>query len=145
MTSDPAQNTLLSIALCIAFVMLVPFAIAGLALINAGLGRSRSAAHAMTASLCVICVAVLVYFVWGFAVQGFPSKLDLFGGLNRGMIAAPGLFLRRVDFRVSIPALAVLLGLFSVGLASLIPLGAAADRLRLSAACASTALLAGCT
>jgi Amt family ammonium transporter len=37
------------------------------------------------------------------------------------------------------------LGVFSAGLASLIPLGAAADRWRLGAACASTVLLAGWT
>ena len=74
MTSAPAGNTLLSIALCVVFVVLVPFAIAGLALINSGLGRSRSAAHAMTSYLCVICVAVLVYFAWGFALAGISFQ-----------------------------------------------------------------------
>jgi Amt family ammonium transporter len=39
----------------------------------------------------------------------------------------------------------VVLSIFSVGLASLIPLGAATDRWRLGAACASTVLLAGFT
>jgi Amt family ammonium transporter len=38
-----------------------------------------------------------------------------------------------------------LLQMFSVGLAALIPLGAGTDRWRLGAACASTALMAGCT
>ena len=145
MISVLAANTLLSIGFCLTFILLVPFAITGLALINAGLGRSRSAAHAMTSSLCVLSVAALVYFVWGFAVQGFPSKVEFFGCLDRGIISPPGLFLRGVDFRFSLPAIAVLLGLFSVGLASLIPLGAATDRWRLSAACISTILLAGWT
>jgi Amt family ammonium transporter len=145
MISVTAANTLLSTGFCLTFILLVPFAITGLALINVGLGRSRSAAHAMTSSLCVICVAMFVYFVWGFAMQGYPSKVEFFGGLDHGSFGRPGFFLQGVDFRFTPSALAVLLGLLSVGLASLIPLGAAADRWRLSAACASTVLLAGWT
>ncbi len=38
-------------------ILLAPLAIAGLALINTGLGRSHSAAHTMLASLCVFAVA----------------------------------------------------------------------------------------
>ena len=72
MTSVPAETSLVSFTLCLGFILLVPFAIAGLALINTGLGRSRSAAHAMTSALCVICVATFVYFVWGFRLQGYP-------------------------------------------------------------------------
>ena len=134
MTSAPTDNSV-TFALCLVFILLVPFAIAGLALINAGLGRSRSAAHAMTSSVCVICVAMLVYFVWGFALQGYP------------LYAAPSgtatLFFGQLF--PGAPSLAILLGLFSVALASLIPLGAAADRLRITAVCVSTVVLAGCT
>ena len=36
-------------ALSLVFILLVPFALAGLSLMNTGLGRSRSAAHALTA------------------------------------------------------------------------------------------------
>src|SRR5579859_308424 len=56
---------------CIFFILLVPFAAAGLALMNVGLGRSRSAGHMMMASLCALAVAGLAYFVCGFAWQGF--------------------------------------------------------------------------
>ena len=62
-----------SAALCIVFILLVPFAAAGLALINTGLGRSRSAAHAILASLIVVSVAALVYFVVGFSWQGIAG------------------------------------------------------------------------
>jgi Amt family ammonium transporter len=137
MTSAPA-DLVFPFALCLSFILLVPLAIAGIALINAGLGRSRSAAHAMTSALCVICAATLVYFVWGFAIQGYPLGVGPGHGTN-----GPGLFL--VKLHPGDASLAVLLGLFSVGLASLIPLGAAADRWRLRAACASTFLFAGCT
>jgi ammonium transporter, Amt family len=129
-----AESSSLSFALCFAFILLVPFAIAGLALINTGLGRSRSAAHAMTSSLCVICVAALVYFVWGFAVQKCPTRAP--------DAAAIGLFFRGVQFG-SPSSVVVLLSIFSVALASLIPLGAATDRWRLGASCASTVLFAG--
>ena len=40
-------------ALCAALILMVPLAAAGLALTQAGLGRSRSAAHAMLGSLCI--------------------------------------------------------------------------------------------
>lgn len=143
MTSGPGENYQLSFALCLGFTLLVPFAIAGVALINAGLGRSRNAAHAMTSALCVICVAVLVYFVCGFAIQGYPLHTGDNAWVGLGLMGPPGLFLRGVHFG-SGSSLVVVLGFFSVALASTIPLGAAADRWRLSSACASTVLFAGC-
>lgn len=145
MTSVSAANIFAPFALGLVFILLIPFAIAGIALINAGLGRSRSAAHAMTSALCVICVATLVYFVWGFAVQGYPFDLGFFEAVYGTAIGPPGLFLRGVDFRFALSALSALLALFSVALSSLIPLGAASDRWRISAACASTVAFAGCT
>ena len=142
MTSAPSDS-LFSFALCLSFILLVPFAIAGLALVNSGLGRSRSAAHAMTLSICVLCVASLVYFTCGFAIQGYSLRAREIGGLASDMVAPAGLFFRGVHFG-SGSSLAVVLGVLSVALAALIPLGAAADRWRLSAACASTVLFAGC-
>src|SRR3984957_13339945 len=62
-------------AACIFFLLLAPFAGAGLALINAGLGRSRNAAHSMMAALCVISVAACVYFVCGRGFQGYSGGL----------------------------------------------------------------------
>ena len=55
--------------LCLFFVFLVPLAAAGLALINTGLGRSRSAAHAMLASLLAMAVAAMVYAAESFFVR----------------------------------------------------------------------------
>lgn len=131
----------LSFGLCLIFILLVPFAIAGLALINTGLGRSRSAAQAMTSSLCVIAVAALIYFVWGFKVQGYVIPPQFIGPAYDALSSEPGLFLFGLSF--GLPSFAALLGTFAVGLASLIPLGAASDRLRLSAAGFSTIVLAG--
>jgi ammonia channel protein AmtB len=61
---------------CLLLILLVPFAGVGLALINSGLGRARSAAHAMLAALCVTAVAALVYVIAGFAWQGAAGRPD---------------------------------------------------------------------
>lgn len=147
----PATGPVLSdtaAALCMIFIFLVPFAGAGLALINTGLGRARSAAHVMMSSLCAVSVAALVYFVCGFAWQGFeggPAHILNVGGKGWNWIAAQPFFLRHLALNGSPASLAALMGIVSVGLASLIPIGSGADRWRLSATCASTALLAGLT
>jgi Amt family ammonium transporter len=134
--------------LCLLLILLVPFAGAGLALINSGLGRSRSAAHAMIGGLCVISVAALVYVIVGFSWQGVAGRPDhalTVAGKTWGWIAAEPLFLRGLRLDLSPSALVVLLQIFSVGLAGMIPLGSGSDRWRLGAICTSTALLAGWT
>jgi Amt family ammonium transporter len=135
-------------AVCILFILLVPLAGAGLALINTGLGRSRSAAHSMLASLCVVAVAALVYFACGFAWQGHlgrPAHVFTLAGKGWNWLAAEPLFLRGLKLDGSPASLTAWLQMLSVGLAALIPLGSGADRWRLPASCASTALLAGFT
>ena len=137
-----------SAVFCLLLILLVPFAGAGLALINSGLGRARSAAHAMLAALCVTAVAALVYAIAGFAWQGAGGRPDhalVVAGKAWGWIAAEPFFLRGLRLDLSPAALVVLLQMFSVGLAGLIPLSSGADRWRLGAICASTALLAGWT
>ena len=135
-------------ALCILFILLLPLALAGLALINTGLSRSRSAAHSMMATLCVLGVAAAAYFVTGFAWQGYPGlashTVSIFGK-EWSWLGAGHFFLRGVPLDGSRASLAALLQLMSVALAALIPLGAAAERWRLRACCVSTALLAGIT
>ena len=134
--------------LCAALILMVPLAAAGLALTHTGLGRSRSAAHAMLASLCVLAAAFLAYFVGGWNWQGLP------GGPSHGLalagkawnwIGAEPLFFGGLTYDGSRGALTAWLGMFSVGIAALIPLGTGNDRWRLGASCASAALLAGWT
>ena len=135
-------------AVCLFSILLVPLAMAGLALMNSGLGRSRSAAHVMLASLCAISVAAIVYVVCGFSLDGFaggPAHAWLMGGKAWNWIAAEPFFLRGVELNGSPASLAAVLQMFAVGLAALIPVSAAMDRWRLGAICASTAILAGFT
>ena len=55
--------------LCLASIVITPCAAAGLAIVNAGLGRSRNAAHAMLSALCVLGVAAAAYCAIGFSLQ----------------------------------------------------------------------------
>src|SRR5712671_844491 len=133
---------------CLFFIFLVPLAGAGIALINAGLGRSRNAGHMMMAALSTLSVAAIVYFVCGFSWQGFigrPGHILALSGKSWNWIAAEPFFFRGLALDGSPASLAVLLQIFCVGLATLIPLGSGADRWRLRASCASAAILAGLT
>jgi Amt family ammonium transporter len=133
---------------CIFFIFLVPLAWAGISLINAGLGRSRSAGHMMMAAISTVSVAAIVYFICGFAWQGFigsPGHILTLSGRSWNWIAAEPFFFRGLTLDSSPASLAALLQIFCVGLAALIPLGSGADRWRLRASCASAALLAGWT
>jgi len=138
----------ISQALCLVLIFLLPLAIVGLALINTGLTRSKSAAHSMMATLCVVGTAASAYFITGFAWQGYPGlashSISLFGK-ELSWLGAGRFFMRSVPLDGSRASLAALLQIMSVGLAALIPLGAGAERWRLRACCVSTALFAGIT
>jgi Amt family ammonium transporter len=135
-----------SVVLCLCFIALVPLASAGLALINTGLGRSRSAAHCLLASLAAVSVATVVYVVCGFSLQGYPgypSYVVAISGKPWDVFGGGRLFFGAVRLDGSAGSLAALLGMLSAGLAALIPLGAGADRWRLGASCVSSAFIAG--
>lgn len=136
------------IAICFVLVLLVPLTGAGLTLVSSGLGRCRSAAHVMLTSLCVVGVSTLVYVAVGFSWQGAmdrPAHSILIAAKPWNWIAAQPFFLRGLPLDLSTDSLLVLLQIFSVGLAAIIPLSAGSDRWKLGAACASSALLAGWT
>jgi Amt family ammonium transporter len=135
-------------ALCLFCILLAPFAIAGLTLMNAGLGRSRNAAHQLLSSLCVVAVAVAAYFVCGFAFQGAPGLAHYSfeaGWKPWSWIAAGRFFFRGMVFDGSPRSLIVLFQMLCVGLAAVIPIGACGGRWKMSASAISTALLAGWT
>ncbi len=149
MSVAPPQGLFaVSQALCTLFILLLPLALAGLALINTGLSRSRSAAHTMMATLCIVGVAAAVFYAAGFSLEGFaalPSHSLTLRGREWGWVGAGRWFMRDVPLDGSPASFAALLQMMSVGLAALIPLGAAAERWRLGACCVSTALFAGIT
>ncbi|MGA2087132.1 MAG: hypothetical protein ABSG60_16610, partial [Terracidiphilus sp.] len=59
-------------ALCLVLLLLAPLAIAGVALINTGLGRSRSAAQSLLGSLAIVAVAAIVFALVGATLTGNP-------------------------------------------------------------------------
>lgn len=144
----PAPGFTAETAVVLLCILLAPLTIAGLALINSGLGRARSAAHSLLASLCIFSVAAAAYIVCGFAWQSYSgAAAHLFSAAGRdwNWLGRGPFFLRGMEFDGSPFSLCACLQIFCVGLAALIPLGAGLDRWRLSAACASTALFAGWT
>ena len=132
-------------SLGLSLLVLAPLAPAGVALINTGLGRSRSAAQSLLGSLIVMAVAVLVFALIG------ATFADASGGMGHviqilnkpwswagtGPWALSGL--DAASFRTQ---LTTICQFFALALAVLIPWGAGADRWRLAAGAACAALLA---
>jgi Amt family ammonium transporter len=138
----------MNFAVCLICVMLVPLATAGLALIHQGLGRSRSAAHAMFATLCALSVSAIVFVLVGFSFTGYAggaARVLHIGGRAWSVLGAEPLLARGLHGGAPHNPylfLAVALQIFTVGIAALIPISSGTDRWRLITICASSALLA---
>ena len=142
MTSLSGFETALSVAL----IGLLPLAPAGLSLVNAGLGRSRSAAQSLLGALCLAAVALITYFAFGSVLDslsvGVGHTLRI-GGTAWNWAGGSAPFFRGVDWGNAPVSCKAAFDLIAVTLLVLIPWGSGADRWRLSAACAATVLLAG--
>ncbi|MGA7157970.1 MAG: hypothetical protein WBY53_14040 [Acidobacteriaceae bacterium] len=133
--------------LCLLCIILIPLASTGLALIHQGLGRSRSAAHAMLATLCSVAIAAIVFVLIGAAWAGFSGGLAHnihLAGKTVDWLGAEPFFATslRSSLRGPYPAFVLAFGLFAVGLATLIPISSGTDRWRLASICAASALFA---
>ena len=131
---------------CLILVLLIPLAGIGVTLINTGLGRSRSAAHMMLSSLCVMAVACIVFAVWGFSIQGIATYADhaiVVRGHPWGVVGSEPWLLRGLRFDDFDLGLKAVFLMFASALVALIPLGALSERWRLSACCLSTVVLTG--
>jgi Amt family ammonium transporter len=148
-TPMPLVMSEATFALCLMLLMLAPLAIAGVALINTGLGRSRSAAQALLGNLAIVAVAVIVFALIGATLTGnLPGAGGSTGhtfhlaGKPWNWLGAGPLLLRSLGTTSLQSQLALLFEFLAVALTALIPWGSGADRLRLSAGCASAAVLA---
>lgn len=144
------DSTLLpsSTQLCFFFVLMVPLALAGMALVNAGLGRSHSSAHSMLSAVSVIAIAAIVYSTVGFSWQsmaGQPVHTFILGGKPWNWLGAGALGLSGGMLDHFSPSLTALFQILCVALAAIIPLSSGADRWRLGGICASTSLFAAFT
>jgi Amt family ammonium transporter len=115
------------------------------ALINTGLGRSRSAAQSLLGSVAILAVAVLVFALVGAALAGTPGgagwNFQLAGKYWNWAGAAP-LLLGGLGATPPLAQLTILFEFLAVALAAIIPWGSGADRWRLPAGCAVGAVLA---
>ena len=130
--------------LCIA-----PLAIAGVALTNTGLGRSRSAAQAMLGNLAIVSIAAIVFAFLGSAIAGLPGApghaIHL-AGTTWNWIGAGPLLLKAFGSSggaFNVAQLGLLFEFLAAALAALIPWGTGADRFRLAAGCACAAVVSG--
>jgi Amt family ammonium transporter len=126
--------------------LLAPFALAGVALINTGLIRTRSAAHTVLSGLSASAVSILAFVILGSAIAGMAGQPGVIIQLaGRSWIwAGGGQLFSRAFHSADIHSLLVLIyQLFAVCLAAQIPVASGAERWRLPAASLSAALLAG--
>jgi Amt family ammonium transporter len=138
----------MSLLLCLMCVLLLPLCSAGLALIHQGLGRSRSAAHAMLATLCALAVAAIIFVFLGSSLAGTMHESAhsfTLRGIRWDWIGATPSSLWGTALDASPRSLTLCVQMFTVGLAAIIPISAGADRWRLTPICLSTALLAAIT
>jgi Amt family ammonium transporter len=136
-------------ALTLALLLICPLAIAGVALINTGLGRSRSAAQAMLGNLALIAVAAIVFALAGATLIGsLPGTSANAGftfhvaGKSWNWLGAGSFLLRGLGSAAPQAQLALLFEFLAVAMAVTLPWGSGADRWRLAAGCSSAAVLA---
>lgn len=135
---------------CLVCILLLPLAPAGLALIHQGLGRSRSAAHAMLATLCALSIAAIVFVLVGSSWMAFPAGLAHtihLAGKPLDWLGAEPFFAKGIASNLTrpYPAFVLAFGTFATGLATLIPISAGTDRWRLASICSVSAVLAAIT
>ena len=130
--------------LTLGLLLLAPLAIAGVALINTGLGRSRSAAQSLLGSLSMISVAVIGFALIGatFADAAAPGHVFHLSAKPWNWAGTGSLLLSGLGSAPARAQLSVLFEFLAVALMALIPWGSGADRWRLPAGIASTAVLA---
>lgn len=132
-------------ALTLALLLIAPMAIAGVALINTGLGRSRSAAQALLGNLSIVAVAALVFALVGATLTGSLGNTDLvlhIAGKSWSVLGLAPFLLRGLGSAAPQAQMQLLFEFLAVAMAALLPWGSGADRWRLAAGCVSAALLA---
>jgi len=141
--AQPMTEAVFSLTLALLF--LAPLAIAGVALINTGLGRSRSAAQALLGNLAILAVAAIVFALAGASLAGgLPGGRDLTfhaGGTAWEWLHVGPLMLGGLGAASPHAQLGLLFEFLAVALAAMLPWGSGADRWRISSGCAAAALL----
>lgn len=130
----------------LALLLVAPLAIAGVALVNAGLARSRSAAQALLGNLALWAVTAIAFALVGatFAgTLGISEAAIHAAGKTWGVLGLGPILLRGLGSAAPQAQLALLFEFMAVAMAAMIPWSSGADRWRLPGGCASAAVLAG--
>ena len=139
---NPAPITDAAFALYLVLLLLAPLAIAGVALINTGLGRCRSAAQALLGNLAIVAMTAIVFALVGATWIGGAGHVLQLAGKPWNWLGTGPFLLGGLSAAPAHAQLALLFEFLAVALAALIPWGSGADRLRLTAGCAVAAVLA---
>jgi Amt family ammonium transporter len=136
---------------------LVMFMQAGFAMVETGFTRAKNASHTVTMNFMVYGIAMLAYWVVGFAIQaGGVGPLATLGGydqMNRlftvhiaghdwGLFGMRGFFLTGVAYNASVFAYFLFQMVF-MDTAATIPTGALAERWKFSAFCIFSVFVGG--
>ena len=130
-------------ALTLALLLLAPLVIAGIALVNTGLGRSRSAAQSLLGCLTLIAVSAIAFAVVGISFASGPSHSIWIAGKPWNWLGSGALLMRHFRSTPMASQLAVVFEFIAAAMCVMLPWGSGADRWRLPAGSAGAALLAG--
>lgn len=131
-------------ALTLDLLFLAPLAIAGVALINAGLGRSRSAAQSLLGSLVMASAGVLAFALVGATLaDGSAGAGHVFhlAGKSWNWAGTGSLLLSGLGVAPARAQLVLLFECVAIAMTCVIPWGSGADRLRLGAGAAVAAVM----
>jgi Amt family ammonium transporter len=133
-------------ALAFGLLLLAPLAVAGVALTNVGLGRSRSAAQALLGNVAMMAVAAILFALVGSAFSGClpggAGHILSLAGKHWNLLGAGPLFASGLSSAPLQSQLALFFELTAVALCVLVPWGSGADRVGLLPGCAIAAILA---
>jgi ammonium transporter, Amt family len=141
---QPMSDTV--VALTLVFLLLCPLAIAGVALVNVGLSRSRSAAQVLLGNLVLIAVSAIVFLFAGASFAGTlggPQISLHLAGKTWSVVGLGPFLLHGLGGANPQAQLALVFEFLAVAMSVLLPWGSGADRLRLAGGCAVAAVLAG--
>ena len=133
-------------ALVLALLAVSPLAIAGVALINVGLGRSRSAAQVLLGNLVLIAVSAITFLFVGASFAGTlgGSEIAMHAvGKTWSVLGFGPVLLRGLAGASPQAQLALVFEFLSVAMAAMLPWGSGSDRLRLMGGCVVAAVLSG--
>jgi Amt family ammonium transporter len=140
----PISESLLSLAF--ALLLLAPLAVAGVALINVGLGRSRSAAQTLLGNLAMAAVAVLLFALVGSAfagaLPGGTGHILTLAGKPWSLAGTGPWFANGLATAPLQAQLTLLFEIAAVALCVLLPWGSGEDRVGLLPGIAIAALIA---